>query len=287
MTDVGAATLPTPLIADISGYSHFVATRQGLFVVNAERATALAHGRFFGLAGRDNALYAFEHRDHAASPTRTGRILRFSIDTSRMRIDDVASIADGLDNGCHQIAFVGDDLYVVDTYNQRIALISDSRQPSYLSPLPPCSRGDPGYVHMNSILAHRDEIWLMLHNNGRIPSEVIRADRGLNVLERFAIDGYQCHDMAMLEDGDLLFCRSVDGALMTHGGRHVPIIPGLMTRGLSVDHRVIAVGSSLFGKRLIRHQLPGVVTFLDRDYAAVGHVALPGSPTDICGLGVS
>jgi len=58
-------------------------------------------------------------------------------------------------------------------------------------------------------------------------------------------------------------------------------IDNLLTRGLAVGVDQIAVGGSLYGKRLTRDLLPGFVTFLDRSYRRVARLHLPAAPTQI------
>ena len=50
---------------------------------------------------------------------------------------------------------------------------------------------------------------------------------------------------------------------------------------LAVGPDEIAVGSSLYGKRLTRDLLPGFVTFLDRSYRRIARLHLPAAPTQI------
>jgi hypothetical protein len=77
-----------------------------------------------------------------------------------------------------------------------------------------------------------------------------------------------------------LFCESHQGRLSCDDGSSYQI-DNLLTRGLAVGPEEIAVGSSLYGKRLTRDLLPGFVTFLDRSYRRVGRLHLPAAPTQI------
>lgn len=264
---------------DMSIYTHFVASRQGLYVAGQQGAALVARGAWFGLTVHEGALYAFCHTDAADSPSRSGRIVRFAID--RGLVSDI--LVTGLGNGCHQIDFIGDDLHIVDTYEQRIIIVDQHGRQTVATPIAPVSRDSrqPGYVHINSITARGGTIYLMLHNGGVGPSEILCLDESYGVKGRFQVSGRGCHNIVVLEDGDLLSCGSIEGALVSSRGVYHRLIPGLMTRGLSVGGDIIAVGCSVFGTRKLRGSLPGVVMFLDREYREISRVLVPGSPTDI------
>jgi hypothetical protein len=51
-----------------------------------------------------------------------------------------------------------------------------------------------------------------------------------------------------------------------------------------VSEDEIAVGSSLYGRRMGRALLPGFVTFLDRDFRRTGRLDLPAAPTQMRAL---
>jgi hypothetical protein len=279
---------------DLSGCSHLVATRHGLFAVDRQTPRLIAHGLFYGLTLRegagagDGSVYAFEAGDRPRSSSACGRIVRFHREGDRFAAAEV--IATGLDNGCHQIDFVGDRLCVVDTYRQRILCLDPAGDAAtVLRPIPGAPAGDweNGYAHVNSIVAHRDDILLMLHNGadrtGR-PSEIARLDRDWRLVERIPIDGLGCHNVAVLEDGTLLACGSIEGGLVGPNGSRVPV-GGLMTRGLSVGATEVAVGGSAFASREARDKLgeegEGAVFFLDRDYRPLGRIDMPAPVMEV------
>lgn len=281
----GPVQLPAVRADRFVAFSHVVSTRQGLFIVNESKCEHLADGAYFGLSFRSGALYAFERGSTATDASAQGRILRLQLSAEHDRVLEATQVVGNLDGGCHQIDFIGGRLHVVDTHHQRLLAFdpqwTDCRQ---LSPCPIVGHRKEhvgNYVHMNTIVARRNDIWVMLHNNGKAPSEIIRVDEQMTLLERIALPHRGCHDIVPMEDGDLLYCGSDDGVIASTGGRHAQVVPGLMTRGLSVTRQRVVVGSSVFGPRHIRSGLPGVVSFLTRELSLVAHVATPGSPTDI------
>ena len=269
---------------DLTGMTHLVATRGGLFAVNEAGYVRIAHGSFFGLTLREGSIFAFEASDLAGLSTRRGRIVRF--DRVGEQISQASVVADDLDNGCHQIDFLDGRLTVLDTQNQRV-LRFGAGEAGYetLYPLPPMGKRawSQGYVHINSLLQVEDRILLLLHNGftytGKA-SEVAIFDLDWRERERWPLPGHNCHNLAVLEDGTLLSCGSAAGEIIGLDGP-LAKISTMMTRGLSVGAGSIVVGASKFSARADRHAVPGTVTFLGRDSAIRAVVELPAAPTDI------
>ena len=273
---------------DLTGYTHLLASRQGLYAVNEQGHLLVAYGFFFGITVRGNDLFVFESCDLPRGPTFRGRILRLTLRAGV--IVDSAVLAKGLDNGCHQIDFFGDRLHVTDTYNQRLLRFAPGEQTyETLHPLPPrpaegwLEGVDPAYRHVNSLLTVGDRNLLLLHNGashtGR-QSEIAVFDHDWRELERWPVDGTGCHGLALLEDGTLLTCGSMEGNLISQTGLKIPI-GRLMTRGLSVGVDTIAVGSSELAERDGRMRNRGTVTFLDRDFRIRSVIDVPGAPMEI------
>jgi len=269
---------------DLTGMTHLVATRGGLFALNAAGHIRIAHGSFFGLTMRGHSIFAFEACDLAGLPTRRGRIVR--LDRAGGKIAEARVVIDGLDNGCHQIDFIDGRLTVLDTQHQRVLRFT-AGEAGYetLYPLPPMGRRawSRGYVHVNSLLQAEDRILLLFHNGfaytGKA-SEVAIFDLDWRERERWPLPGQNCHNLAVLEDGTLLSCGSAAGEIIGLDGP-LAKISTMMTRGLSVDAGSITVGASKFSARADRHAVPGTVTFLDRDWAVRSVVEMPAAPTDI------
>lgn len=269
---------------DLSGCTHLVATRHGLFATDGRDLRCVAHGFFYGITLHDDAILVFESGDWPRNPTRRGRIVRFRLKGDRIVATDV--LATGLDNGCHQIDVIDDRLCVLDTYNQRVLRFAlDGGVPEPLYPLgAACDRDwSGGYAHVNSLIAHDDAILLLLHNGadrtGRA-SEIARLTRDWQVVDRTPVDGLGCHGFALLEDGAVLTCGSFAGELVATDGLKVPVCD-MMTRGLSVDAGGIVVGGSAFAERSARDTARGALFFLDRDYRRIAQIAVPGPVTEV------
>jgi hypothetical protein len=270
--------------ADLGLFTHVVASREGLYAINRETHLKLADGQFFGLTVRGSSLFCFQAHDFVSSRSNRGRIIEISMADGFLFSAKVRS--KGFDNGCHQIDFIGEDLFVVDTYNQRILKLDrDFRIREFLFPISPAPRDawDEGYAHLNSIVCHEGEIFLLKSNGGlktgRL-SEVLRCDSELHVKETFTLPGLLCHNLVFLEDGTLLSCGSAEGTIVSREGV-VARIGEMMTRGLSIDFDVLVVGDSFFATRHQRRYVPGSVFFYDRSYRLLARQRLPAAPTEI------
>ncbi|MGC2697973.1 MAG: hypothetical protein WA738_19475, partial [Candidatus Angelobacter sp.] len=239
---------------DLRGYAHFMAARTGLYAVNTTSYKRVLRGRFFGITVKDGDVYAFQAMaEHEAGANKNGRIIKLTIQNDR--IEKVSVVAKGLDSGCHQIDFVGEDLLVVDCYNARIIKIrpgSDEEPKSYY-PLGDIDRvAARDRYHMNSIAGHPDgTLWLMLHNGGHERSEIVVLDKQFEVVRRFSVDAAAAHNIVFTNDElGYLVADSLGGRVISPKG---VIIDGgvgmLMVRGLSLDENICVVGDSVFGSR--------------------------------------
>jgi len=269
---------------DLTPFSHFVASREGLYAVGREGSAKVADGQFYGLTVRGSSVFLFGANDTVWSRSRRGRILKLQLAGGGVRSARVW--AKGLDNGCHQIDFIAGDLHVVDTYNQAILRLgADGSKRTVHFPIPPAGRDrwDEGYAHVNSIVAHGGELFLLKANGGTKTgkrSEVVRCTAELEPIETFSVPGLMCHNIVFLEDGEMLVCGSMEGTIVN---RHKVVlrVGEMLTRGLSVDAETLVVGDSMFSTRHERRFVPGNVYFYDRDYRLQAQLAVPAAPTEI------
>lgn len=272
---------------DIGDLPLLVSSRQGLFAADRKQALLVAHGLFFGLTLRDDLIYAFESCDLPHAPTNLGRIIRLRRQGGRIVERDV--FVEGLDNGCHQIDFVGDRLCVLDTYNQRVLAFAEDGSPREIpQPLAAAEQGawDRGYRHVNAILAVGDRILLMLHNgdkrSGRL-SQILVLDRSWRQVGAWDLPHGGCHDLACLPDGTLLACGSPTGELIALDGR-TKRISAIMTRGLAASDQEIVVGASQFSVRRARVRAGGALLFLDPSWRVTHELELVAAPTCVMWL---
>lgn len=268
-------------MADCPDY--IVASREGLYIVNHQEWRRVADGYFFGITVRGSEIFCFKTTSRKPRDTKpnTGQIVRYR----RMPDSTLAGpeiLVDGLDYNCHQVDFFDGSFYVVDTRGQRLVEFDERwRVAAIHQILPPAAEDSNDYAHINSFVGYGDAIYVMLHNFKRgLPSEIIEFDREFHRRRVIVLPSSACHDVVRLENGQILFCDSHEGRLACDDGSSYPI-DELLTRGLAVGKDEIAVGSSLYGKRLARDLLPGFVTFLDRSYRRIARLRLPAAPTQI------
>lgn len=267
---------------DLRGLSHLVASRHGLFAVSPGERRLIAHGQYYGTTIHDDTFYVFEACDRPRIPSRRGRIVRFRHHAGR--IEDAEVIVGQLDNGCHQMDIIGGSLYLTDTYNQRLLRISlDGSEIEELYPVVSSKGATHRHLHINSLLAYGDKIYLLQHNNSLhtgLKSDIAVFDQAWRRIDTIPLEGEGCHSLAILEDGTLISCGSMAGEIIGSNGMSIKV-SDRMTRGLSVDDTQIVVGDSAVLERESRDQSPGQVYFLDRAYRHRGSVAIPGPVMEI------
>lgn len=272
---------------DLTGFDCLVASRQGLFAVNRTGMKQVAYGFFFGLRMHEGSLFVFESCGVPATRSGTGRLLRLTLDAGS--IVDARVIAKGLDNQCHQLAAIGGHLCVVDTANQAILRFTyDGFPVDGQRPFPPAAPGatDGSYLHLNSIARVRGGTVVMLHNGTAVPrrpSELAWLDDDWRLVGREPLAGYGCHDIVEDGQGVLWHCGSLDGEILNSAGLAVRV-SDRMTRGLAYGRQGLIVGTSAFGERHVRADLPGSVMFLDAELNRLDEIELPAAPTDLIAL---
>ncbi len=271
---------------DLHGFSHLVASREGLFAVNTTSHKRLARGRFFGMTLRNGDIYCFQScgvSDLAGSHPPKGRIVRFSVSDGRIAGATVTN--QGLDDGIHQIDFLGDFLLVADCHNGRILKMRPGSQEfEAFYPLGPLTREEAWVeYHMNSMAAHPDgTLWLLLHNSLRKPSEIAVVNSEFEIVRRFELSAGAAHNIVFTNDGlEYLVADSYGGRILSAQG---PVVDGgmLLPRGISLDKSTCVFGESYFATREFRRYVPGRVHFVDRQsWKTVATVELPAAPTEI------
>ncbi len=264
---------------------YLLASRQGLFLVNRKGHRPLTTGRFFGVVVREGEVFAFLNTaaDAGQDSESSGAIVAYAWDGEGLSNQRV--LVEGLDHNCHQVDFFDGSFFVVDTFHQCIREYdADWRPIAAHRILPEAARNGPDHGHINSIAGDGKTVRVLLHNLKRKQlSEIFEYDRQFRERGRTTLPGSGCHDIVPLEDGRLLTCLSDDGRIAIVGGEAFQI-DEYWTRGLVVGPDEIAVGSSLYGRRVARAILPGFVTFLDRGFAQTGRIYVPAAPTQMRAL---
>jgi hypothetical protein len=256
-----------------------IATKRGLYRLVDGKLWHLLSGEFYGLSHFDGRWYAFERTGSC------GRLASFML--IDCKLGDAQRLGERLSPGCHQIDFIGDRLFVTDTYNNRLLVFSIENGAMHecaaVFPPGPLAEGrrSENYAHMNSLWSDGERIYLLYHNETaktQRHSEIVRLDENLAVVETFVTAGRSAHNV-IRHAGDFLVCSSLDGSLL-HGDREV-YRGQRFTRGLCVTNEHIIIGGSDYGKRSDRNRLRGSVTVLDMEYHALAEFEVPGMVQEI------
>ena len=261
---------------------YLLASRQGLYQVSRAGARLLRPGRFFGVVVQAGAVFAFLDRAAGGEgDERSGCIVRFARQDDGT-LGEPQVLVENLDHNCHQIDYFDGAFFIVDTLHQAIREYDPGWRPvARHQLLPEAVRNGPDHAHVNSIAGDAHTVRVLLHNGPRgLPSEIVEYDRAFRERSRRALPCEGCHDIMPLEDGRVLTCLSPRGEIMLDDGQTFAI-DDYWTRGIAVTPSEIAVGSSLYGARVLRAILPGFVTFLDRDFRQVHRIYVPAAPTQL------
>lgn len=265
---------------DFGGYTHIMASRQGIFAINEHGFKKLVCGRFFGVTVRNGNFYCFQLCDETG--TNSGRIVHLK--TERNRIVDTEVLVKGLHKGCHQIDFAGDVLFIVDCCNARIlSLAPGAKECKAYYPLGSVPAAEAEEIHMNSMCGHPDgTFWIMLHNYNSRHSEILVVDSSFTVLRRFQLSAGSAHNIVFTGDElEYLVADSFGGRILSGRGPVIEALP-MMPRGISLDHNTCVFGESVFATRVRRRYVPGRVHFADRrSWKVLSTLEVPAAPTDI------
>ncbi|MCF6437761.1 hypothetical protein [Pseudoalteromonas sp. MMG022] len=275
------------LKGDIEGYPYIMASREGLYVLNAHGYKKVLRGSFYGVTvGPDGHLYCFQNAGVNHRKQNKGRILKLELNAEKTKILRCSVCVSELHAACHQIDFIGDHLYIVDCQNGKI-LRTDaavSRIEESFSPLGEMTQQEAfSGPHLNSLCAHPDgTIWLLLHNSGLKQSEIVVVDKLFQVQKRFFIDAGMAHNIVFSnDDNSYLVCDSFGGRVVSDKGE-VFNVGSFMPRGIALDNKYCVVGDSCFQTRVYRRYIPGHVHFYEAGtWKKVAEMSVPAAPTEI------
>ncbi len=270
--------LPGPAGREIEGL-YLVATKRGLYLLDGGRLFHLLPGQYYGITLHQGKIYLFERIGNF-----TGRVIRFNMDSRNRPAGRGEKLIRGLSPGCHQIDFIGDLLYIADTYNNRI-LEYDLSNMDYNEyyPVGRLERGrkSENYAHINSIYEHGDYIYIVCHNEttktGR-NSEILVLDGDFRVVERIGTDSSNAHNIIIHQDRKFL-CDSMHNSLRVDGEE--VFVGDHFTRGLAMDHRLILMGGSEYAERKNRTRAKGYLYILDHQYNIYDSFVIPGMVQEI------
>jgi hypothetical protein len=162
---------------------YLVSSREGLYLFDSCDGSyrLVREGKYFGLCSHKDLWYVVGFTGDRYLPTDTGYIESFKISGDGC-VQEVHLRASGLDNGCHQMIAYRNQLYLLETYHQRVRVfdILENSDLSLKNVFYPhvVSASDvvvnaryvlsghienavcEGYLHMNAITIHDDLIYI-------------------------------------------------------------------------------------------------------------------------------
>lgn len=193
----------------------------------------------------------------------------------------------GLKEGMHQIDFIDDELYIMDTYNNRCLICAPLHgHIEVIRTVYPEGEYDvvrrytdnDVYKHFNSVYRVGDYVYMLAHNrtvSTRIPSKLYAFDKHTTRLVSIIGDaGGSAHNMVVDASGVMHICDSDNKALLIYDGvgfakMWVDRDNATFTRGLAIDDDIIVVGGSKRGGgalRLSNEMQYGYLFVLNKDY---------------------
>ena len=263
---------------DLAGFPYLVATKRGLFAAGPDQYRLIAPGHYYGVSFRDGGIYCFEKL------AGRGRVVRYRREGNR--IGEGRVVIRDLSEGCHQIDWAGDFLYVTDTYNNRVLKFDGAyRQVAEFYPLGRCERGraSDNYAHINSVVFFAGYAFLVCHNEtaktGRA-SQVLRCSPDFEVLQTYERCGASAHNIVLLPDRSALVCDSGGAQVIDlHGAVRAKV--DLFTRGLSVNATEVVVGGSELADRGSRERVRGKLYFFAPNFTLLRTLSLPGMVQEV------
>ncbi len=270
----GTADVPATIDGDVPDLRFLATTSKGLLLWNGSGYRKLVPGPTFGLTLRGGTAYVFQQTGHF------GRVLAVRDWSAGMGVTPVLW---GLSRSIHQIDFVDDELFVVDTLRNRVRVY---RLPEagrvlhaseFVRELRVDRKAPPDHYHLNSVYRHGDLLYLMAHNHtvktGR-KSEILVYDAATFAPVRtIPTDGTCCHNV-FHDPAGLVFCRSLERTVAL-GDKDVFRVEGL-TRGLAVDANHVLVGVTTIAADPVRRDNDkSSVEVLTRGFTRLGGITTP------------
>ncbi len=189
--------------------------------------------------------------------------------------------------GIHGIDFVGDELYILDTYNNRCLIgvyaeeLGEVRIIQVIYP-----RGmhrDVGsydkngyHAHFNTIYSVGDYVYMIAHNNTtktEVPSELYMFNKDKLRLVGVVRDiGSCCHDLAVDASGDMYMCDSGNSEVKVFDGNKFNTVwndkrHASFTRGLAMNDDINIIGGSFREDDYVgRHIADSLLFVTDKDF---------------------
>lgn len=264
-----------------SNLCYIISTKRALYLIKNGKLYSLFAGTVYGATIKDERVIFYNE-----SNTK-GSILSLCED---FKIQKIHTLLKNLPSGIHQVDFIGEHLYCINTYNNSI-LVYDQYM-NFVQEIFPNGklsngRSSTNYNHYNSIFKYNNTIYLVAHN------ETVKTKRYSEIWKSFdnfenvniEITNASCAHNIYKDNECRLICNSLEGELLNNN--RVVFKCDSFLRGLSVSHDQIVVGGSEYSKRRYRNLLGGFLYFLNKDFNYIMTIQIPGMVQDVCRLDCS
>lgn len=257
--------------------SFVVSTANGLFLVEGDKIFELLEGNFYGITiWRDKILVYISYG-------YKGKIIAFQKGSENEKGRCNCILSD-LPHGCHQIDCFRNNLYITDTYNNRIINLElQSHMTSEYFPLGVLSNGrnSSNYAHINSIYFYNNKVLIYCHNEStktNRKSTILESDKQFNIKDIIQTDSENGHNVVHY-NGCLYHCDSMGKSLKRDND--IVFEADSFTRGLSITPEWFVVGGSEFADKQNRSNTKGYLYFLKSDFNLYLSCEIPGPVHEI------
>ena len=253
-----------------------ISTKSGLFLTQENRINLLRQGEFYGIAIDLDDVYVFQ------KTMRTGRILKFK---KGLKLYEI--FIDDLSKGCHQIDLFEGNLYITDTYNNRI--LKYNLKAELLDEFYPIGklsnkRNSNNYGHINSIfIIDKDNIALLCHNEStktKKNSEILVCNSAFEVKQVYLTEAKNAHNIYYDPvKKNFILNDSIGGRLLWNN--NISFQNNRFLRGLSMTDKYNYIGDSDYSKRIYRNFSRGGITVCTKKWEPILRVKIPGMVQEI------
>ena len=218
----------------IEKITFLIATQsKGLLLYNNGEIIQLFNKKgFYGITKHNHLYFAFYKTG------MHGNIISFKLQNNQAI--NVKVIIKGLSRGVHQIDFIGNNLYVTNTYDNSILIYNNANKKenihwrNYNNIIFPNGKLQNGrkssnYNHFNSIYEYREKLYII-------------ETKDQTVIKKDIINGSNCHNIYM-DDKTKIYCKSLEGIVSINEKDSISH-EGIFTRGLSLTNTHIIIGGS-------------------------------------------
>ncbi len=224
--------------------------------------TELLSGRVYGISKFGNTWFCVHIQDKVAFLT--------SFEITENQIHSIKPLVE-CSIGIHQIDFVGHQLVMADTRNNRIVFCDQlgiELRAIYPNGKKPLLDFNEDHLHLNSVFCYDNIVYVIAHNLSvkySRPSELYMIDmKNYNINSHLSLHGSEVHNVYVNND-DILYLDSFSGKIILND-KDVAQYNGFL-RGLSITDDFYIIGANMRASRNDRSY--GSIVIFDKSFHLV------------------